>query len=364
MANRDRLVATFVDLAKISSPSWKEGEVIRYISKRLDRIGVDCEKHPCGESHNLLARIPGDESRTPVLFSCHMDTVVPCENINPVVSKTKITSDGTTILGADDKAAVAAFIEALTSVRESKLPHGPLEFIFSCAEEVGLLGIKGFDIPRLRSKFAYVFDSGGEIGRVILRAPFHITLNISVTGKSAHAGMEPEKGLSAIRVISEIVTRIPHGRIDNETTVNIGIIAGGSATNIVAEEAHIELEARSLDRAKLNDVEEDIRMIVESTAREFGAKVRIKRNMEYTGFSIRESDPVVKLVRRAFSKIGIEPRFESSGGGSDTNIFNRAGVRAINLSIGMRNVHTKKEFIFIRDLVDGARLVEAIIESA
>lgn len=360
--NRDRLIGTFVDLVKIPSPSWNEAKVLEYITRNLKSLGIGAEKVKCGQSYNLLARLPGTQPRPVICFSCHMDTVTPCEGVRPVVGKTKITSDGSTILGADDKAAVAAFLEAMRVLKEEGAEHGPIELLFSCAEEVGLQGIKGFDLSMLAARYAFVFDSGGEIGRVILKAPYHMKMDVTVSGKSAHAGMEPEKGISAIRVLSEIITRIPHGRIDEESTVNVGVIQGGRATNIVAEEAMMKLEGRSLSLKKLRDIEDDIRLIIKSTVKERGGRAGIKRMMAYEGFSIRESDRIVKIVTSALGRIGIAPKFETSGGGSDTNILNKAGIRAINLSIGMRNVHSRKEYIEIRDLVNGARLVRALVD--
>lgn len=362
--NRERLQNTFIDLIKIPSPSWKEKPVIEYLTSIFDELGVAWSLHPCGQSHNLLARIEGEPGRRKLLFSCHMDTVVPCENIVPIVKGDRITTDGNTVLGGDDKAAIAAFIEAMRVLKETGERHGPLEFLFSCAEEIGLYGIKGFDLSLIRADYAFVFDSGGDIGGIVLEAPTQLTMEFFVKGKAAHAGMEPEKGISAIRVLSEIITRIPHGRIDKDTTSNAGIISGGKATNIVAESAYCKLEIRSIKPAKLRAIEARIRKTATGTAARLGAKIRITRNLEYTGFSLKEDSPVVKLAASAVRKIGKTPRYESSGGGSDTNIINRGGIKAVNLAIGMRAVHTTKEFIHMRDIAAGARLVLALIGSA
>lgn len=361
--NKERLIRRFLDLVKIPSPSWKEEAVIDYLIKELDRLKVGYEKYKCGESWNLLARMDGTKRGRPVLFSCHTDTVVPCENVNPVVTPSRISSDGTTILGSDDKAGVACFLEAVECLRESGAPHGPIEFLFSCAEELGLYGIKGFDLSMLRARHGFVFDTGGDIGRIILRAPYHISLDIDIRGRAAHAGMEPEKGVSAIRVLAEILGRIPHGRIDRETTANAGTIAGGKATNIVAEHASCKMEARSLDRKKLASLEAKIRKIIKETAARHGAKATVRRNLEYTGFSIRKDEEIVGIVKQALARVKIRPVFEVSGGGSDTNVINRHGIKAINLSIGMRNVHTKKEYILVKDLVNGARFILALVDS-
>ena len=361
--NRKRLITTFVNLVKIPSPSWQEKKVIDYIIRKLKGIGVQYKKYKCGESYNILVRINGDKSRHPILFSCHMDTVIPCEYIKPIVTEVKISSDGNTILGADDKAAVAAFLEAIYTIKENNMPHGRLEFLFTCAEEIGLHGIKGFDLSILNSRYAFVFDSSGTIGKIIVKSPYHSIMEFTITGKAAHAGIEPERGISAIKVLAEIITKIPQGRIDDETTVNTGIITGGMATNIVAEQAYCKLESRSISKKKLQSIESAIVRIIKSEAKRFGVKAVISKNLEYGGFSIGLNNEIIKILEKAFSKLKIKPIFESSGGGSDTNILNKSGIRAINLSIGMMNVHTTKEYIKVKDLINGSRLVLSIIDS-
>jgi tripeptide aminopeptidase len=363
--DRQRLIGTFLDLVKIPSPSWKERAVIDYITRVLGELEIPFTLYPCGESHNLLARMnASDPGMRGIALSCHMDTVVPCDRVQPVVTPQRISSDGSTILGSDDKAAVAALIETMRILRERKLPHGPIEFLFSCAEELGLYGIKGFDLAHLDSKFAFVLDSGGRVGRIILEAPYQSTIEVFITGRAAHAGMEPEKGVSAIRVLSGILASIPHGRIDGQTTANIGLISGGKATNIVAEEAWAKIEVRSIDRKKLLSIESKISTIVKDKARAAGARARLKRRLEYSGFSLDRSSTVVRMAEEAVKSIGCKPKFESSGGGSDTNIINRAGIRAVNLSVGMMKVHTTNEYIMIRDLVDAARLTLALVAGA
>jgi tripeptide aminopeptidase len=360
--NTKRLVKTFTDMAKISSPSWKEDAMRAYISRTAKALGATVREFPCGESRNLLLTLKGDPSRRPVLFSAHMDTVTPCANVKPRVTGTKITSDGTTILGSDDKAAIAMFLEALRCIRETKMPHGPIEILISCAEEVGLRGAKEFDMSVLRAKNAFVFDSDGSIGKIVLQAPYHATMTITITGKAAHAGMEPERGINAINVLAEIITRLPLGRIDHETTANIGTITGGRATNIVAENASCVLEVRSLVLTKLKAQEAAIRAVVKETAPRAGARFAISRTMEYSGFTIKPGDRIARIARDAMERAGISHQFMVSGGGSDTNIFNKAGIRAINLSAGMMKVHTTGEYIMIRDLVDGTKVVLSIID--
>lgn len=361
---RERLINRFIDLAGISSPSWKEEGVINYIVNELAGLNIICRKIKCGNSYNLLVNLDGDDYRDVILFSSHMDTVIPCEKVRPVIRNNKIFSDGSSILGADDKAAIAVFLEAIHYIKENKTKHGPVEFLFSCAEETGLNGVKGLDVSLLKAKYAFVFDTEGSVGRVILKAPYHMTINFTVKGKAAHAGIMPEKGISAIRITSAIINMMPHGRIDNESTVNVGTVSGGTATNIVAEECSASLEIRSLSKTKLNTLVKNIINIIKSTCKKNRARVSINKTLEYSGFTINQNDKIIKMINEALIRIKIRPSYEASGGGSDTNILNGAGIKSVNLSIGMRNVHTKKEFVPVSDLVNGTRLVLSLIDIA
>lgn len=362
--NRERLLKRFIDLAMISSPSWKEEGVINYLINELASIEITCKKIKCENSYNLLLKLDGDESRQVILFSCHMDTVIPCEKVKPVINNNKIFSDGSTILGADDKAAIAVFIEAIHYIKENNIIHGPVEFLFSCAEETGLNGIKGFDLSLLRAKNAFVFDTEGRVGKVILKAPYHKTINFTVRGKAAHAGLMPEKGISAIRIASSIINRIPHGRIDNESTINVGTIKGGTATNIVAEECIVSLEIRSLSNIKLKDLERKIISIIKRVTKDNRARVLVTKTLEYSGFTINQNDKIIRMMNEALRRVKIKPLYEASGGGSDTNVLNGAGIKSVNLSIGMRNVHTKNEYVPVIDLINGTRLVLSLIDTA
>ncbi len=361
--NRERLISTFVDLAKISSPSWHEAEIIEYLINRFKKLNAEIKKFPCGKSFNLLARFTGNPDKKPVLLSAHMDTVVPCEKITPVIKKDRITSDGTSVLGADDKAAIAIILEALHHIIENKLDHPPIEILFSCAEEIGLEGIKCFNMKELNSKMAFVFDNGGPVGSVIVKAPYHEKINIRIKGKAAHAGMAPEQGINAINILSEIITKLPSGRLDHETTMNIGTIQGGKATNIVAEYAECKLEIRSINNSKLKKFDKLVKTKAAKITKSRKGRITISSKLEYSGFILKTDEPVVKIAVNALKKIGIEASITSSGGGSDTNIFNKSGIKAVNLSCGMQKIHTTDEFIYIADLTKGARLVLAIIET-
>ncbi len=362
--NTQRLIKTFTEIASISSPSWQEKKAAAYIEKRLKKNGIKPGRIKCGNSFSIYAEIPGNPDIKTVLFSSHMDTVVPCSKITPIRSANRITSDGTSVLGSDDKAAIAMFLEAVTVLKEKNIEHGPIELLFSCAEEVGLQGIKLFDMSLLKSKYAFVFDSGGPVGKIILRAPYHGTLAVTVHGKSAHAGMEPENGVNSITALASAIAMLPQGRIDNETTVNTGLISGGTATNIVPNLASCKIEIRSISEIKIKRLISKIKKTIDREVRKRGAAAEIIENLEYPGYKIHKEDEIAKIAGQALESIGIRPEYDSSGGGSDTNIFNSRGLKALNFSCGMMKVHTTEEFIEIHDLIKGTELTLALIELA
>ena len=360
--NKERLIKTFTDLVRIPSPSWGEHRVIDYIAARLEKSGAHCKKIKCEDSFNLYVSVKGNRIGKPVLFSAHTDTVNPCFNVTPSVTKTRISSAGDTILGGDNKAAIAMFIEAVETLKETGQSYPDFELLLTCAEEVGLMGIKNFDLTGLKAEYAFVFDSDGDIGRIITAAPYHYKLKMTVTGRAAHAGMEPEKGINAINSLASIICALPSGRIDEETTVNVGTIEGGSATNIVAPSAECHLEVRSISKQKATTLIKEIRNTAKTTAASSGARVKTESVIEYPGYRIRDNDHIVSAVRSAMKSITVNPAIAVSGGGSDTNIFNRSGIKAVNLSCGMRNMHSSSEYVLIKDMVNGARLTLALLD--
>ncbi len=361
--NEKRLIKTFTELAHIASPSWNEKGVIDYIIKKLKKINISVKKIKCASSYNLYIDLKNNKYSTPLLFAAHMDTVTPCEKIKVIEKSDRLCSDGTTILGADDKAGVAAIIEMIYFIKENKLSHHSLEIIFSCAEEVGLCGIKNFNFSKLKAKSGIVVDGDGPIGTATLQAPYHTTFHIEITGKAAHAGVEPEKGISAITVLAEIINSFPKGRLDKETTLNVGIISGGKANNIVAEKAALDMEARSLNNIKLKRLEQKVITIAREKAKKHKTKIKIDKQREYNGYLIKKSDPLIKLFEKAASHINLKPIYEASGGGSDTNIINANKIKALNISIGMTNVHTTKEYLKKKDLIAGTKLLIALAEN-
>jgi tripeptide aminopeptidase len=292
-----------------------------------------------------------------------MDTVIPGKNINPLLKGEKIVSSGKTILGADDKAAIAALLEALHIIKEKNISHGGIEIVFTICEEIGLKGAKNLDISELKSQIGFVLDAGGRVGKIITTAPSQNSLEITIYGKAAHAGSNPEEGINAIQVAGFALSRMKLGRIDEETTANIGIISGGKATNIVPDKVTLKGEVRSRNEEKLEKYTEQLKKITEDTAQEFRAKAEVKINKEYYCYNLSTDDRVVKIAMKAANDMGLQPELCPSGGGSDTNVFNKKGFPSIDLAIGMEKVHTVDEYILVKNLKNTVEYVLSIINT-
>ncbi len=359
MINEARLVQTFLDLVAIDSPSGQEETISKELARRFAGLGAEVEQD---EHWNLIARFPANGSDEDwLMLSAHMDTVGKDVGIKPVIRDGVIYSDGTTILGSDDKSGVAAILEVIRSLKEDGLKHPPLEAVISVGEEVSLRGAKLLDKNKLRARRGYVLDAGGPIGTIITNAPSQDTLEVWVHGKTAHAGSEPEKGINAIVVASAAIAAMPLGRIDFETTANIGIIQGGVATNIVPDQVYVKGEARSRDDAKLAAQTAAMVGAFEDAAERYGARVEVKIQRSYTSFKLADDHPVVAAAADAARRLGYEPIIKGTGGGSDANIYAEHGIACAILSTGMADVHTPQEHIAIADMVGAARLLQEIV---
>ncbi len=375
--NRKRLVSTFIDLITINSPSFDEDLLGSYLEEQFRRLGFNIArqrydltafkpllgKEGKKRSFNLIARKKGSLSNVKsLMLSGHMDTIEPTVGIRYAIKSKVIRSIGETVLGADDKSAIAQILEAITVLQERNIPHGDIEVVITSAEERGLCGAKNLDFKKIKSRHALVLDSGGPVGKIVVAAPTHITYEMRVTGRPAHAGIEPEKGISAIRVAAEIIAAVPDGRIDTVTTANIGIISGGTATNVVPREVVINGEVRSHAPATLRAISKSIFGTATVIARKRDAKVDIKAHEEYKAFRIKEREPFLAYMDAIFLKAGIKPQHTVTGGGSDANIFNQHDIVTLNLSTGMQKVHSHDEFIHIDDLVNGSLVVAHAIQ--
>jgi tripeptide aminopeptidase len=376
MINRDRLAKTFTDLVRINSVSRKEGAIAKVLCEMLESMGAEVLEDNAGEkigsdTGNIIAKFKGTEKAAPpLLLNAHIDTVTPGENIKVLFSDDTFRSDGTTILAADDKSAVAILLEALTILKEQNLKHGPLEVVLTICEEIGLLGAKHLDYSMVTAKFGYCVDAT-DVEGIVTRAPGANRLRVDVHGRDAHAGAAPEKGINAIQIAARAIANMDLGRIDEETTANMGIISGGKATNIVPDLVTVEGEVRSHD---VNRLEEETKKIVAAFEHEVAVyknsnpsddglpKVDISVESDFPHMNVPEEHLVVQLAREAADKIGYKLSCKTSGGGSDANIFAGNGIVTGVLGTGMRDMHTVRESVRLSDMVQGAELILAIVQ--
>lgn len=375
MINHERLKNLLLELIRIDSLSRKERDVAHRLQREMEELGAAVEFDDAGAKvggnvGNLIAHFPGDlPDAAPFLLSAHMDTVAPGEGVVPVLDGTILRSDGRTVLGGDDKSGVAIICEALRAARENKIPCGPIDVAFTICEEAGLLGAKWLDVARLRARTGLVLDSD-SIGFLFTRAPAANRFEIAVHGLEAHAGVCPEKGINAIQVAAEGIARMKLGRIDAETTANIGVIEGGVAVNIVPNTVSLKGEARSHSEEKLAaQTAHMIRCLEEAAAAHsleidgqvFRARVEAAVERDYDRLNVADDSPLVRLVLAAGKNLGVDIRTEATGGGCDANVFNKKGLEVANLSTGMREIHTVKEWLDLKDLYLSAEMVLEIV---
>lgn len=369
--NADRLLALFKDLILIDAPALQEKECVAFTKLYLEKIGLEVWEDEGaaaigGNANNLIAKLPGNLPGAPKIFlSAHFDTVEPTAGLNIVEKDGVLYSDGTTILGADDKGGMAPAIEAVQAILETGAPHGDVYLLLSCAEEIGLKGAAALKIEELNLDFGYVLDTGPPVGSFVTRTAFHDRLDVTVAGKPAHSGKDPENGINAIQVAADAIAQMRLGRIGPETTANFGLISGGTAVNVVCPFVKLRGEARSTSKEELEAQIDHMIQCFEAAAAKWGAEVKIEHDRHYAAYSIPEDHPVVQVAVRASRALGFEPTLRTTLGGSDANVYNAKGVPCIVVATGMDKIHTHDECIAIKDLSDTARLTyELIVQSA
>jgi tripeptide aminopeptidase len=368
-ADEARVTQTFLDLVRIDSPTFKEGAIVRRLTADLEALGLVVENDGTGAGDcdagvgNLIARLPGGTG-LPIALSAHVDTVQPGEGIVPTVINGVVWSEGDTILGADDKAGVAAILEALRVIRDEGLPHPPLEVVLTWGEERAHLGAARLDVSKLDAKVCFIPDAEGEVGTIIGAAPTYVSISATFHGTAAHAGMKPEEGRSAIVAAARAIARTPLGRLDHETTCNVGLISGGTVRNAVPPRARVEAEARSLDDAKVERVVGDLRELWEAAAAESGCTVEIATKREYRAYRLAEDDDGPRLARVAARLAGVPYRSVATGGGSDANTLWEKGLPSVCLSAAMRKPHTRDEHVATADLKRLADLMLGLCAAA
>lgn len=368
--NEDRIVNEFIELVQVDSETKHEAEIAKVLKEKLTELGLevyeDDSKEATGHgAGNLICTLKGNKpDADPIYFTSHMDTVVPGKNIKPIIQDGIIRSDGTTILGADDKAGLAALLEMVLLIKEHNIQHGDIQFIITAGEESGLVGAKELDASLIKAKYGYAIDSNGEIGDIIVAAPYQAKIFATIKGKTAHAGVEPEKGISAISLAAKAISKMPLGRIDDETTANIGRFEGGKQTNIVVDHVEILAEARSLEKEKLDRQVSKMKDAFESVAEELGGSAEVEIQLMYPGYKQQAGDQVVEVAREAAKTIGRESKLLKSGGGSDANIIAGLGIPTVNLAVGYEEIHTTNEHISVDNLVKITELITAIVIEA
>lgn len=364
--NAQRLLNEFFELVQIDSETKDERQIADFLTTKLQELGFDVVEDDSAQrsghgAGNLIATLKGTvPNADSIYFTCHMDTVVPGIGIQPVLKDDGyIYSDGTTILGADDKAGIAALFEMMRVVKEQKIEHGDIQLIITAGEESGLAGAKEMSKEQIQADYGYAVDSDGKVGGIVTAAPYQAKVAAKIYGKTAHAGVAPEKGVSAINIAAKSISAMSLGRIDEETTANIGSFHGGKATNIVCDEVTIIAEARSIQSEKLEHQLTHMKETFERVATEMGGQAEVDIQHAYPGFSFTEDAAVVQTAVQAIQNIDRTPALLTSGGGSDGNIFNGFGIPTVTLSVGYEEIHTTNERMPVEEL---EKLTELLIE--
>ena len=368
--NRERLLGTFARLVSIDSPSFFEQEMVTHLTEGLIRLGFTVKQDDAGHkiggnANNLYAYLEGDLEGPPLLLCAHMDTVETCRGKRAVFHEDgKITSAGDTILGADDDAGIAAILEAVESIKESGIPHRPIEVLFTVAEETYAGGAANLDYSLIRSKEVYVLDLSGPVGNAAYKAPTILLFTAQIAGRAAHAGFEPEKGVHAIQAASRAIAQLNMGRLDEETTLNIGFIEGGTVTNIVPEACTVRGEIRSFTHEKALDAMESVEQTFLKVAQSMGAILHFEKREGCRAYETALDHPVTARYQKACKALGLQGGLEATFGGSDNNYLSRNGLTGLVLATAMNRCHSKEEYTTTEELYNIASLVRAILLEA
>jgi tripeptide aminopeptidase len=355
------VVDLFLELAAIASPPGEERAVADVVLRYLRDLGLDPDEDGYG---NVYARIEPAVEGTPLFFCAHLDTVPPDGPLEPVLDDGVVRNAGGTILGADNKSAVVAMLEGARRVLAEGRPHAGVELLFTMQEEIGLLGAAAFDHARLHARLGYVYDQAAPIGEIILGAPWARRIDVTFHGRASHSGMFPEEGRSAIQAAAKAIADLRLGRVDEETTANVGVISGGTAGNIVPEWCTFLAEARSHDERKLNDTVQEMLDAFTFAATEGECEVETTLRNQYRGYRFAKSDDVVRLAATALERCGRTVSYALSGGAADANSFNERGLRCANLANGMTDIHTPDERISVDDLEGMVDVTLALVDAA
>jgi tripeptide aminopeptidase len=360
----------FLELAAIPSPSRQERAVTDHCVAYLRDLGLDPHEDPPplpgDQAGNVICRIPATagENGLPIMFCAHVDTVEPTAPIEPVVSDGVVTNARDTILGGDNKAAVAAMLEGLSRIVAENRPHAGIELILTVQEEIGLLGAKAVDCSQLAARVAYVYDHAAPIGGLATACPSQYSIDATFLGRSAHAGIAPEEGRNAIAAAARALAEMRFGRLDDETTANVGTISGGLARNVVADRCDVRLEVRSRDHERALRESQSMLDALAHAANAAECKLETAVSLEYRAYKLRRSDPVVQIAWAALESCGYTPELFATGGGADAHVFNANGIPCVNMANGMALIHTPDERIAVADIQAMVDVTLALVEGA
>jgi tripeptide aminopeptidase len=365
----DDVVSLFTELAAQPSPPGDERAVADRVAAYMRDLGLEVSEDDAGSrigsnAGNLYARLEATDGGTPLFFCAHLDTVPPEAGIDPVVDDGVIRNAAGTILGADNKSAVAVMLEGARRILSENRPHAGVELLFTPMEEVGLYGAAAFDHERLDARIGYVYDQAAPIGEVILGAPYSHSMEVKLHGRAAHSGMYPEEGRSSIAAAAKAIADFKLGRVDEETTANVGLISGGTAGNIVPERCSFHVDVRSHDPRKLADLVREMLESITFAASLEDCQVETEVHKSYNGYRFKRDDSVVRIASSALERSGFEPTFKLSGGGADANVFNERGLECVNLANGMVDIHTPDERIAVVDLERMVDVTLALVDVA
>lgn len=371
MINKERIIKLFEELVSVPCVSKCEKQEAELIMSKLNELGVEYEidnanDHTGGEIGNVWAYLPANVENAPcIFFEAHMDQVVPCPGTKVVHKDGIMYSDGTTTLGGDDKVGVATMLELVRALKEDGVPHGAVQLCFTISEEIGCLGAKYMDPSKIKATLGYCLDAGGNMGEITYAAPKMYDLSITVKGKAAHAGLEPEKGINAIMLAAAALAKLPaYGRINDKTTLNVGVFNGGVAHNVVCPEVNFRIDMRSMDLNALEELKASTLAIIKETVEAGGGQVEFEVLSTNPAQNLDINHEVVQLAARAAESLNYPVSFHTTGGCSDGNYICGYGLPCALIATGMSNIHTTEEFLKEDDLYGTARWAYQIVVEA
>lgn len=368
IVNEERLLDSFLELAKIDGPSGSEKPVADFIVPILEELGFtlqfdEAHENFGGNCGNLVAYWEGkNPSVTPLFFSTHLDTVLPTKGLKPVIKDGVIYTDGTTILGADDRAALAAYLEGIRVIQETGMECGPIELVLTVNEQPGLVGATYLDYSKVKSEKGYIFDSSGDVGQIIQQGPFSSRFYCELKGKQSHIGLNPEEGINAFQIAAKAILDLQLGQLDPDTLVNVGTIHGGEMSSIIPGEVELVGEIRCFHKEGLEQQIEIIKATMANAAESFGGEANVRIEKKYLGFHSPSDSILVKNAVNAAESIEVNNYVTRTLGGADTNVLNENGLQCITLGNGFRNIHTVHEHISIENLNNSARYVIGLVD--